>query len=356
MKGDFTMEPRVFISSTFYDLKYVREELGSFVSRYGFQPLRSEVGDIGYEHGQALDESCYKAMRHSDLAILIIGGRYGSPTSMDKDKVDKFDEYISVTRQEFNTAVNNNIPIFIFVEDGVLAEYRIYQKNKDKFKETADLLSFVSVDHINVLRFIDSIYNLSTYAVNSFKTVDDIKTHLTKQWADMFWKYLRELQDSSKKEHLSPAVNEIYCTIQSMQKMVQKIGENIIGNSTEEYKDVLNEQNIEKASNRIADTYAFVSAIEDKDSIEEYFLFFIERLIKAFDDGCIDYSFSTNPKDVETFFKLFEHRDVVLVDVRNRLKYDNDVFNTLKSNKLEIVKRLMSSDYLKKMGFISKKY
>lgn len=350
------MEPRVFISSTFYDLKYVREEIGSFVSRYGFQPLRSEVGDIGYEHGKDLDESCYKAMRHSDLAILIIGGRYGSPTSIDKEKVDEFDEYISVTRQEFNTAVSSNIPIFIFVEEGVLAEYRLYQKNKEKFKVAANLVSFVSVDHINVLRFIDSIYNLSTYAVTPFKTVDDIKTNLTKQWADMFWKYLRELKNGAQKEYLTPAVNDIYCTIQSMQKMVQKIGESIIGNETQEYESVVNEQMIEMAANRIADTYSFVSSLEDEKSIEEYLYFFIEQLIKVFDDGYIDYSFSSNTKDIEVFLSSFEHDDVVLVEVRNRFKYENEVFDILKKNKTSIVKRLMNTDYLKKMGLILKNY
>lgn len=345
------MEPRVFISSTFYDLRYVREELGSFVSRYGFQPLRSETGDIGYEHGKELDDSCYKAMKHSDLAILIVGGRYGSPTSSDKSKVEKFNEYISVTRQEFNTAVNNNIPIFIFVEDGVLAEYRLYQKNKEKFKETSDLVSFVSVDNINVLRFIDSIYNLSTYAVTSFKTVDDIKMHLTKQWADMFWNYLKELRNGSKKDALSPTVNDIYCTIQSMQKMVQKIGENLIGSDPEEYQNVVKEQKIERSANRIADTYSFVSSLLEE-GIAEYLALFLDKLLKAFDEDYIDYSFSTEPKDVETFFSLFENKDVVLVDVKNRLKYDSEIFNTIREDKDKLIERLMNNDYLKKMGFI----
>ena len=31
MKGADTMNPRIFISSTFYDLRYAREDLGNFI-------------------------------------------------------------------------------------------------------------------------------------------------------------------------------------------------------------------------------------------------------------------------------------------------------------------------------------
>ncbi len=345
------MEPRVFISSTFYDLKYVREELGGFVSKYGFQPLRFEAGDIGYEYGEELDKSCYKAMQHSDLAILIIGGRYGSPASEDKDKLEKFEDYISVTKQEFNTAVNSNIPVFVFVEDGVLSEYRIYQKNREKFNKTADLVEFVAADNINIFKFIDSIYNLSTYAVTSFKTVDEIKMHLTKQWANMFWEYLRILKEKKEKDHLSPEINNIYLVVQSMQKMIQSIGQSVIDDE-DKYKNILNEQMIETAANKIADTYSFISSTEDAALLKQYFMFFVSQLVKTFDDGCIDYYFSANDEDITEFFKRFEYDGILLVEVKNRLKYDSETFELLRRNQEDIVERLLQTDYLKKMGFI----
>lgn len=42
------MKPRIFISSTFYDLKYIREDLANFVRSYGYEPVLFEDGDIGY--------------------------------------------------------------------------------------------------------------------------------------------------------------------------------------------------------------------------------------------------------------------------------------------------------------------
>lgn len=72
------MKPRIFISSTFYDLKYIREDLANFVRSYGYEPILFEDGDIGYTPGKNLDTSCYDSMRNSDMVILIIGGEYGS--------------------------------------------------------------------------------------------------------------------------------------------------------------------------------------------------------------------------------------------------------------------------------------
>ena len=53
------MKPRIFVSSTFYDLKYVREDLSNFIKAHDFEPIMFEDGDIGYTPGQALDGACY---------------------------------------------------------------------------------------------------------------------------------------------------------------------------------------------------------------------------------------------------------------------------------------------------------
>ncbi len=41
-------KPRVFISSTFYDLRLVRLELDKFLESIGYEPIRNEEGDIAY--------------------------------------------------------------------------------------------------------------------------------------------------------------------------------------------------------------------------------------------------------------------------------------------------------------------
>lgn len=51
------MKPRIFVSSTFYDLKYVREDLSNFIKAHDFEPIMFEDGDIGYTPGRALDRA-----------------------------------------------------------------------------------------------------------------------------------------------------------------------------------------------------------------------------------------------------------------------------------------------------------
>jgi hypothetical protein len=41
-------KPRVFVSSTYYDLKHVRSSLDLFVESLGFEPVLSEKGNIAY--------------------------------------------------------------------------------------------------------------------------------------------------------------------------------------------------------------------------------------------------------------------------------------------------------------------
>ena len=41
-------KPRVFISSTFYDLRQIRVELDKFIEGLGYEPVRNEEGDIPF--------------------------------------------------------------------------------------------------------------------------------------------------------------------------------------------------------------------------------------------------------------------------------------------------------------------
>ena len=53
-------KPRVFISSTFYDLRLVRLELDKFLESIGYEPIRNEEGDIAYGSNESLQNYCYK--------------------------------------------------------------------------------------------------------------------------------------------------------------------------------------------------------------------------------------------------------------------------------------------------------
>src|SRR5436853_3401046 len=96
-------KPRIFVSSTYYDLKYIRASLELFVESLGFDAVLSEKGDIAYTSDRPLDESCYREVDNADVFILIIGGRYGSEISSGSKKPKAFFErYESITKKEYS--------------------------------------------------------------------------------------------------------------------------------------------------------------------------------------------------------------------------------------------------------------
>jgi hypothetical protein len=52
-------KPRIFVSSTYYDLRHIRDRLEVFIDTFGYDPVLFESGDIPFRHDVPLDESCY---------------------------------------------------------------------------------------------------------------------------------------------------------------------------------------------------------------------------------------------------------------------------------------------------------
>src|SRR4051794_15930311 len=100
MGGMPMAKPRVFVSSTYYDLKYVRSSLELFIDSLGFDPILFEHGDVPFAPDKALDESCYREVQNSDIYVIIVGGRYGSERSDSRkaDRVESSRSYESITR------------------------------------------------------------------------------------------------------------------------------------------------------------------------------------------------------------------------------------------------------------------
>lgn len=215
------MKPRIFISLTFYDLKYIREDLANFVRSYGYEPIMFEDGDIGYVPGRTLDSSCYESMRNSDMVILIIGGEYGSSAS--GEKKDDFKEYMSVTRNEFRTAVESGIPIFVMIEKKVIAEYGVYEANYSAIEKENMKMTFPTTKNINVFRFIREIKGIVTLPIQEFERSSDIKGFISKQWADMFKNYLSSLRNEKENRKIESSVNEMKALIQRMNIMLDSV-------------------------------------------------------------------------------------------------------------------------------------
>ena len=234
------MKPRIFVSSTFYDLKYIREELENYIKAHDFEPILFENGDVGYTPNMPLDESCYKAISISDMAILIIGGNYGSAAFGENE--DKFKKFVSVTRKEFNTGVEQGIPFYVFIESAVKSEYEVYKLNREDIESGEHTIVFKACKNINVFRFIRDIESIGNFPMISFDKVGDIKEFLGKQWADMFKTYIQSLREKKAIDTLQDKVDMMQVLIEKMDKIVVAIGENAPQESIK--KQTENEKNI----------------------------------------------------------------------------------------------------------------
>src|SRR5690606_19978298 len=171
-------KPRVFISSTFYDLKQTRADIDLFLDQLGYEPVRNEEGDIPYGKEDALEAYCYKEIESVDILLAIIGGRYGSESK-------KHDS--SVSQAEIKAALEANKQVYIFIENHVLSEYETYLLNKD-----ADI-NYRYVDDNRIYAFIEEIKTLSSNNnIKGFDTVSDITKYLKEQLAGLFQRFLQE--------------------------------------------------------------------------------------------------------------------------------------------------------------------
>ena len=225
--GDENMKPKAFISSTFYDLKYIREDLSTFITSQHYEPILFEDGNIGYVFGKPIDHSCYDAMKSCDMVILIVGGKYGSKSS---DNDDGFAEYLSVTRKEFRTAIENHIPVFAFIDNKVYNEYEIYQKNISIINDNIPI-AFVHTDNVNVFKFIDELKSTVGLPIFQFSYASDIKHILSEQFADMMKKYLASLRESKQIETLENTLQRIDSAINTLNAKINVVGEKLYRNN-----------------------------------------------------------------------------------------------------------------------------
>ena len=228
-------KPRVFVSSTYYDLKYVRERLERLISSYCFEPILFESDDVFFNPNIKLDASCYKEVENCHMMLLIVGGRYGSLASEQKDQYEE--NYISITQNEYETARKKGIPVMVFVEQSVYTEYKTYLANK---KTIPDNFNYAFVDDIRVFHFISK---LEQGAIKIFNKVDDIEHYFSHQIAGMMLTYLKQLQEDKNNAEVKNAVDEIKLVSQSMQQMINSIGEKVFESERDKYEKLLTQQN-----------------------------------------------------------------------------------------------------------------
>ena len=214
-------KPRVFVSSTYYDLKHIRASLDLFIDSLGFEPVLSEKGDIAYTHDRPLDESCYREAENSDIFVLVVGGRYGSEVSSDKKRVSKefFERYDSITRKEYESAAARDIPIYILLEKGVHSEYQTYLRNKE-----VKTISYAHVDSVNVFVLIEDILSRPrNNPIQTFERFEEIENWLRDQWAGLFRELLRRQSQQQQLAGLSAQVGELKATNETLKKYLEAV-------------------------------------------------------------------------------------------------------------------------------------
>ena len=180
--------PRIFVSSTYYDLKHVRGIIREFIEDLGYEAVLSEFSDIFYRPGDTVQNSCLREISSCDIFVVIVGKRYGSCFPGDS---------LSITHREYIEAQNQSIPIYSFVDLDVLHDYEFHKKNTD-----SDRYNYRVVEDKGIFRLIEDIQKASTdNALISFTSIADILQHLKKQWASLFKSYLQgeQLKASAQK-------------------------------------------------------------------------------------------------------------------------------------------------------------
>lgn len=217
--------PRVFISSTYFDMKHVRSSLEMFVGSLGFDVILSEKGKIAYSPDMPLDESCYKEAQASDIFVLLIGGRYGSEASPRTAKAPKdfFERYNSITKKEYLAARDKGIPIYILIEKSVHSEYETYLRNKGNKG-----IVYAHVDSVNVFELVEDIVSQpKNNPIQQFERHSDIENWLREQWAGLFKELLQRMQGQEQIASLQAQVAQLSEINTTLKRYLETIVETV---------------------------------------------------------------------------------------------------------------------------------
>lgn len=201
--------PRVFISSTCYDLKYIRENLKYFIKTLGYEPILSEEGSVFYNPAMHTHDACVAEVPNTQIFVLIIGGRFGGKYREDEH---------SITNAEYREAVKLKIPVFALVDQQVYNDHHLFTKNRG-----VDLskIIFPSVDNIKIFNFIDEVRSNSiNNAIVPFKDFSDIESYLRQQWAGMMYSYLINDNESKRLSSTLAGLEQINERIEMISKKI----------------------------------------------------------------------------------------------------------------------------------------
>lgn len=201
--GEPMARPRVFISSTFYDLRQVRSDIERFIRELGYESVRHETGSVPYSTDERLEIGAYREIELSDVIVFITGGNFGTESEEEPG--------YSISQVELKRALERGIQVFIFVETSVLNEYNTYKLNKN-----ANEIKYYSVNDVKVFKFLEELYALpSNNPITQFEIASDITNFLKEQFAGLFQRFLQE-QKRLKEVRVLEEMNSVAKTLEEL--------------------------------------------------------------------------------------------------------------------------------------------
>ncbi len=179
------MIPNVFVSSTIADLQHLRETIKEALQELAYRPILSEFGDIGYLPQTSTENACYLTMQDCQIAVLIIGKRYGSIST----------NGVSVTHNEFLAAKEHSIPVLCLADKEVLSYKKVFDETKK-----GKTVRFPSMDSPKeTFSLLQNIMDARTNnAVLPYGSVAEARELIKKQLAHLFGDLLRSTFDPVK--------------------------------------------------------------------------------------------------------------------------------------------------------------
>lgn len=160
----------IFVSSTCFDLRSLREHIREEITNLGHDPVLSEYSSFPVSPDLSTVENCKKVVKErADVLVLIVGGKRGSLDPQTQK---------SVVNAEYREARAAGIDCIVFVDKQVWDLLPIYKKNKNADFEP-------TVDNPAVFRFLDEII-ADTKWVFPFSRTADMLTALRLQLSTRF--------------------------------------------------------------------------------------------------------------------------------------------------------------------------
>jgi hypothetical protein len=201
---------KIFVSSTCYDLQAIRGQLRGVLSGVGYEPVMSDHADVIYDPRIHTHASCLREVQNCDMLVLVMGSRFGGtivPKALEAidiaglgevSRADRFPDEsnkLSITQAEVLQAIQFGIPVFAFVDAGVMRDHLTYEKNKKK--SIINQIEFSSIDKNETAPYIFEFINFlrlrsENNSVYEFSRFEDIEYQLKRQWSGLFQRLLLE--------------------------------------------------------------------------------------------------------------------------------------------------------------------